>query len=108
FFSSRRRHTRFSRDWSSDVCSSDLVDGGAVGLRRPSRGGGPVAVRGDDAAGGGARVRPAGRGGAGDVRGDLVGVDLQAGGLGSRRGGRFRVVAAVRGAAGPEIGRAHV
>src|SRR5690606_39547575 len=26
FFSSRSRHTRFSRDWSSDVCSSDLVD----------------------------------------------------------------------------------
>src|SRR5690606_40127124 len=26
FFSSRRRHTRFSRDWSSDVCSSDLTD----------------------------------------------------------------------------------
>src|SRR5690606_19051086 len=26
FFSSRRRHTRFSRDWSSDVCSSDLVN----------------------------------------------------------------------------------
>src|SRR5690606_40616597 len=26
FFSSRRRHTRFSRDWSSDVCSSDLHD----------------------------------------------------------------------------------
>src|SRR5690606_33169500 len=26
FFSSRRRHTRFSRDWSSDVCSSDLCD----------------------------------------------------------------------------------
>src|SRR5690606_569644 len=24
FFSSRRRHTRFSRNWSSDVCSSDL------------------------------------------------------------------------------------
>src|SRR5690606_40310659 len=23
----RRRHTRFSRDWSSDVCSSDLADG---------------------------------------------------------------------------------
>src|SRR5690606_40763045 len=23
FYSSRRRHTRFSRDWSSDVCSSD-------------------------------------------------------------------------------------
>src|SRR3712207_3428472 len=29
FFSSRRRHTRYWRDWSSDVCSSDLV---AVGL----------------------------------------------------------------------------
>src|SRR5690606_23452679 len=25
FFSSRSRHTRFSRDWSSDVCSSDLI-----------------------------------------------------------------------------------
>src|SRR5690606_5638712 len=25
FFSSRSRHTRFSRDWSSDVCSSDLL-----------------------------------------------------------------------------------
>src|SRR3712207_7437354 len=24
FFSSRRRHTRYWRDWSSDVCSSDL------------------------------------------------------------------------------------
>src|SRR2546429_1429697 len=27
FFSSRRRHTRCSRDWSSDVCSSDLPEG---------------------------------------------------------------------------------
>src|SRR5215217_8739750 len=26
FFSSRRRHTRYWRDWSSDVCSSDLDD----------------------------------------------------------------------------------
>src|SRR5690606_40774271 len=25
FFSGRRRHTRFSRDWSADVCSSDLT-----------------------------------------------------------------------------------
>src|SRR5699024_9785243 len=30
FFSSRRRHTRSKRDWSSDVCSSDLI--GAAGL----------------------------------------------------------------------------
>src|SRR5690606_40007217 len=42
FFSSRRRHTRFSRDWSSDVCSSDLRRGGAkrrggvVSSREPS------------------------------------------------------------------------
>src|SRR5690606_40245559 len=35
FFSSRRRHTRFSRDWSSDVCSSDLH---AVHLTMPGRG----------------------------------------------------------------------
>src|SRR3712207_4204871 len=27
FFSSRRRHTRYWRDWSSDVCSSDLGKG---------------------------------------------------------------------------------
>src|SRR5207302_8344890 len=38
FFSSRRRHTRFSRDWSSDVCSSDLftatdTTSGAIKLR---------------------------------------------------------------------------
>src|SRR5690606_40558454 len=34
FFSSRRRHTRFSRDWSSDVCSSDLASAGVGGLER--------------------------------------------------------------------------
>src|SRR5690606_41180701 len=43
FFSSRRRHTRFSRDWSSDVCSSDLSpprsrgDTGAGAAERPAR-----------------------------------------------------------------------
>src|SRR5205809_5250762 len=31
FFSSRRRHTRCSRDWSSDLCSSDLVGDGGGG-----------------------------------------------------------------------------
>src|SRR2546422_2667504 len=30
FFSSRRRHTRCSRDWSSDVCSSDLRRAGSL------------------------------------------------------------------------------
>src|SRR5215510_15486795 len=38
FFSSRRRHTRWPRDWSSDVCSSDLGVGAELsagaGLRR--------------------------------------------------------------------------
>src|SRR2546422_7865475 len=33
FFSSRRRHTRCSRDWSSDVCSSDLRHPGEAGRR---------------------------------------------------------------------------
>src|SRR3712207_8297105 len=32
FFSSRRRHTRYWRDWSSDVCSSDLL-GSSMGTR---------------------------------------------------------------------------
>src|SRR5438876_8265102 len=29
FFSSRRRHTRWTGDWSSDVCSSDLIGTGS-------------------------------------------------------------------------------
>src|SRR2546422_3462911 len=39
FFSSRRRHTRCSRDWSSDVCSSDLVVtvGPAEDLKQPDQ-----------------------------------------------------------------------
>src|SRR5690606_40312393 len=43
FFSSRRRHTRFSRDWSSDVCSSDLGGGGAETERQADSA--PAAVR---------------------------------------------------------------
>src|SRR5699024_8715795 len=42
FFSSRRRHTRSKRDWSSDVCSSDLVPGGHLVVD----GGGDVARAG--------------------------------------------------------------
>src|SRR5206468_7838174 len=40
FFSSRRRHTRSDRDWSSDVCSSDLVEyqAGRVCRRLPAGG----------------------------------------------------------------------
>src|SRR5256885_12683048 len=33
FFSSRRRHTRLQGDWSSDVCSSDLVDDEMIRIR---------------------------------------------------------------------------
>src|SRR5690606_39715004 len=36
FFSSRSRHTRFSRDWSSDVCSSDL-DLAVMAAKRSAR-----------------------------------------------------------------------
>src|SRR5215467_8005688 len=35
FFSSRRRHTRLQGDWSSDVCSSDLVAGNRAHVSRP-------------------------------------------------------------------------
>src|SRR3712207_8535693 len=40
FFSSRRRHTRYWRDWSSDVCSSDLAvaTGGRFSARTPPGG----------------------------------------------------------------------
>src|SRR5699024_12662041 len=36
FFSSRRRHTRSKRDWSSDVCSSDLLEYADVIHENPS------------------------------------------------------------------------
>src|SRR6266849_10133359 len=46
FFSSRRRHTRSTRDWSSDVCSSDLqellVNGSQVTGVRGRAAGGPT------------------------------------------------------------------
>src|SRR5690625_7553412 len=35
FFSSRRRHTRWPRDWSSDVCSSDLASHRSLRKREP-------------------------------------------------------------------------
>src|SRR5206468_10112170 len=35
FFSSRRRHTRSDRDWSSDVCSSDLALASALRVIYP-------------------------------------------------------------------------
>src|SRR6266511_4761255 len=39
FFSSGRRHTRVSRDWSSDVCSSDLARRGVGRVRITDEGG---------------------------------------------------------------------
>src|SRR6266536_1915649 len=38
FFSSRRRHTRSTRDWSSDVCSSDLARGRSLPAPAPLTG----------------------------------------------------------------------
>src|SRR5256886_7282380 len=54
FFSSRRRHTRFDCDWSSDVCSSDLGAGqfGEVYLRIEALGRGAGFEFVDDVVGG--------------------------------------------------------
>src|SRR2546430_13127818 len=74
FFSSRRRHTRFDCDWSSDVCSSDLVThpattltlglllfGGlataAIGYTPAGFGGTSAAPHGSDSATGNALLR---------------------------------------------------
>src|SRR2546422_3419092 len=62
FFSSRRRHTRCSRDWSSDVCSSDLGDADT-----PEPGGGkpthhaPSGVKRSNSVRAGNATRPAAR-----------------------------------------------
>src|SRR2546429_9351111 len=45
FFSSRRRHTRCSRDWSSDVCSSDLSGGCEIQSKIICRAGPPIKPR---------------------------------------------------------------
>src|SRR5207253_3989532 len=70
FFSSRRRHTRWPRDWSSDVCSSDLdqhelprpsggVDG-AAGVSEGGEHGQPCApAPGDESGHGSKDTRPA-------------------------------------------------
>src|SRR5699024_12230669 len=47
FFSSRRRHTRSKRDWSSDVCSSDLLSLFKNRSRSHSAGGGIASQSGD-------------------------------------------------------------
>src|SRR5688572_30888406 len=60
FFSSRRRHTRFDCDWSSDVCSSDLLStlNSQLTVRRCGRRGGSGSGSGArQAIGGGGRGR---------------------------------------------------
>src|SRR2546430_16310910 len=61
FFSSRRRHTRFDCDWSSDVCSSDLV----VPLRMASSAPSSAMTRSSSAVsvGNGSGARPPVKGG---------------------------------------------
>src|SRR6266403_3486055 len=46
FFSSRRRHTRSLRDWSSDVCSSDLEHAARIGGRPATHAAGEADQRG--------------------------------------------------------------
>src|SRR5207247_3799806 len=48
FFSGRRRHTRSTRDWSSDVCSSDLAGLHQVGLVMSQVSGTVVAIDADE------------------------------------------------------------
>src|SRR5690625_7681320 len=106
FFSSRRRHTRWPRDWSSDVCSSDL-------LLQSLGGGSRFGLAADDLLEGGARGVGEGRGGVVEVgqQGALGGDGVE--GLGDvhvdpRVGGEVgRVVdgrAAVRGDRLPRLG----
>src|SRR5438445_4053888 len=57
FFSSRRRHTRYWRDWSSDVCSSDL---GQLPARRSQKSALDVSLRHRRLLRGGARGQQSG------------------------------------------------
>src|SRR5437762_11487128 len=83
FFSSRRRHTRYIGDWSSDVCSSDLLCGMAAG--ESARGGAGRAVGvlaeavGRGVAGGGVAGRPRATRGA-ELSGSTAGVAGEPGG----------------------------
>src|SRR5690606_3678848 len=82
FFSSRRRHTRFSRDWSSDVCSSDLTDRSrAAALPGLGRSAG-AAHRGDRG-----RVEAGGQGAADGRRGTPAAAAGRAAAVGGNRFG---------------------
>src|SRR5690606_31596858 len=108
--SSRRRHTRFSRDWSSDVCSSDLGARAAALRGRPSR------LHADHGARGGAGLLrahhsraalPAGGGGrAADAAGNRAGAAVGVAGAG-RVPGRPGAARRRAGGADPRRPRAH-
>src|SRR2546429_2105036 len=72
FFSSRRRHTRCSRDWSSDVCSSDLRVGIGIMLAPNKITGVWVNIKGFAARGTGATMRTTRRIEFGDT--DMAGI----------------------------------
>src|SRR3712207_9087818 len=81
FFSSRRRHTRYWRDWSSDVCSSDLLPRLAAAVGRPVQ----------QAEGRGDRLVAAARRGVGEER--AVAVAQEAGEVAHLPADRLRHVA---------------
>src|SRR6266513_3661181 len=85
FFSSRRRHTRSKRDWSSDVCSSDLSRLCLAGAKWEARS--PGIVRGDG------RRRNSWAIGESEKRGLLLQVPRPPG-AGNRDGGSVRGMAA--------------
>src|SRR5439155_24844538 len=58
FFSSRRRHTRWPRDWSSDVCSSDLGARLLTLTNAARRAGAPAGAAGPCGRGSAAAARP--------------------------------------------------
>src|SRR5690606_40275768 len=57
FFSSRRRHKSFSRDWSSDVCSSDLLSASPGVSNSPAQAASPASSAASASASAAARVR---------------------------------------------------
>src|SRR2546430_5840354 len=85
FFSSRRRHTRFDCDWSSDVCSSDLRGRVSIALRLGLRWGIWLVVCCSGGWGRGSGRNRGGRG-SGNRRGSsLAGIrDRESGGVGKR------------------------
>src|SRR6266487_6539859 len=84
FFSSRRRHTRWTGDWSSDVCSSDLFPVDVGDLSVDAGAGGPP-VAGGELVDRGGPVQPGvgrelvGEAAVGAVEGDAQAVVLHAG-----------------------------